>query len=262
MPSGEIVLDLRKSALENARAYYDASKKAKAKLAGARAAIAETERKIASHLNRKKHEKKPGIRVKAAREKQWFEKFHHFTTSGSNLVVAGRDAKSNDLLVARHLEPQDLFFHADVHGASAVILKQGQSASGQSKREAAQFAACYSSAWKAGQAVATVFCAKPEQVKKYSPGEYVPKGGFMIYGKKDYFRSVPLKLWLEKKENDLFVLPECFQFADLHGIQKVLVSPGQTAKSEAAKKLAHKLGLEKDAFDALLQMLPGACSIE
>jgi predicted ribosome quality control (RQC) complex YloA/Tae2 family protein len=262
MPAGEIALDLHKSALENARAYFEASKKAKSKTAGAKAAIAETEKKIASHLNRKKFEKKPEIRVKVAREKQWFEKFHHFTTSGGNLVVAGRDAKSNDLLAARHMEKDDLFLHADVHGASAVILKDGQTASEQTKKEAAQFAACYSSSWKAQHSLADVFCAKPEQVKKYSPGEYVAKGGFMIYGKKDYFRNLPLALWLVKKDGAVSVLPECFAFLEMHGIQKILVSPGQTPKSEAAKKLAHKLGLEKDSVDLLLQLLPGACSIE
>ncbi|MFH1107343.1 MAG: NFACT RNA binding domain-containing protein [Candidatus Micrarchaeota archaeon] len=262
MADAEIHLDLGKSSLENARAYYESSKKAKSKLAGARAALAETERKIASHINRRKFEKKPEVRVKVAREKQWFEKFHHFTTSGGNLVVAGRDAKSNDLLAARHMEKDDLFLHADVHGASAVIMKQGQTASEQSRKEAAQFAACYSSAWKALQSVATVFAAKPEQVKKYSPGEYVAKGGFMIYGKKDYYRSLPLKMWLIKKEDAVFVVPECIDFTKAHGIQKILISPGQVAKSEAAKRLAHKLGLQKDSVDTLLQLLPGACALD
>ncbi|MFH1199662.1 MAG: NFACT RNA binding domain-containing protein [Candidatus Micrarchaeota archaeon] len=262
MHSVQIELDLRKTALENAREYYEKSKSAKSKLAGAQAAIKETEKKIASHLNRKKFEKKPEVRVKVARLREWFEKYHHFTTSGNDLVVAGRDAKSNDLLAARHMEKDDLFFHADVHGASAVILKGGQSASEQSKKEAAQFAACYSSAWKAGQAVATVFAATPEQVKKYSPGEYVAKGGFMIYGKKDYYRGVQLKLWLVKKEDRVFVVPECFDFAGAHGIQKLLVSPGQTAKSDAAKKLTARLGLEPAMLDFLIQELPGSIYIE
>lgn len=262
MPAKEIVFDLRKNALENASDYYDTAKKAKSKIAGAKTAIAETEKRIASHLNKKRFEKKPEIRVKVAKEKSWFEKFHHFTTSDGNLVVAGRDAKSNDLLVARHMELADLFLHADVHGASAVVLKQGQTATEQSKKEAAQFAACYSSAWKAQHAIADVFSAKPDQVKKYSPGEYVAKGGFMIYGKKEYFRNLSLKLWLVKKDNDVFVFPETYDFKNMHGVQKLLITPGQIPKSEAAKKIAAKLGLDKTAVDFLVQELPGNCSVD
>ncbi|EJW04606.1 hypothetical protein EDEG_01190 [Edhazardia aedis USNM 41457] len=41
------------------------------------------------------------------------------------LVIAGRSAQENDLLVKKHLSNDDLFFHADVAGAATVILKNG-----------------------------------------------------------------------------------------------------------------------------------------
>ena len=52
-----------------------------------------------------------------------FEKFHWFITSENFLVIGGRDMQQNDLIVRRHLQSKDLYFHCEVHGSSSVILK-------------------------------------------------------------------------------------------------------------------------------------------
>lgn len=260
----EIELDPSKTVEENAAAFYEQAKKLKRKREGLLAAIEDTKKKLASHANKLKYaaaeRDKKVVRLAPARQRKWFEKFQHFTTSGGRLCLAGREAKQNELLVARHLEPSDLFFHADVHGAAAVVLKDGQAASEQEKREAAQFAACYSSAWKAEFAVCDVFAAKPEQVSKHSHGEFVPKGGFMISGKKEYFRGVPLRMWAGVHEGALAVLPGDFDFSQHPLPKKAALAPGNTSKSEAAKKLASSLGLEGIAgiLDELVRTLPGS----
>ena len=60
-------------------------------------------------------------------------------------------------------------------------------------KETAEAAASYSSAWKSGMGSCDVFYVKPDQVSKTAPsGEYMPKGGFMISGKKEYMRGVRL----------------------------------------------------------------------
>ena len=41
----------------------------------------------------------------------------------SYLVVSGRDAQQNELLVKRYLRPGDLYVHADLHGAATTILR-------------------------------------------------------------------------------------------------------------------------------------------
>ncbi len=260
----EVELDAEKTLEQNAAVYAELAKKLKKKREGVLKALEETRKKIRSLENKRKYEKealqqKP-VRVKVSKERQWFEKFHYFHSSEGLLCLAGRDAKQNELLVAKHLEKSDLFFHADVHGASAVVLKEGQSASDQSKKEAAQFAACFSSAWKAEFAVVDVFSAKPEQVSKYSHGEYVAKGGFMIYGKKEYFRGVPLKLYLCQKEGGLFILSESVSHEKIAGIKKVLVVPGPISKSEAAKKLVKALAAEEipNALEEIVRLLPGS----
>src|SRR3989338_1988333 len=107
----KIELDTRKSLNENAARYYEHSKKARAKAAGVRKAIADTERKLAELEQKIAKSKAEALAKPAAplkREKNWYERFHHFTTSDGFLVLAGNDAKQNELLVARHLEPPDL----------------------------------------------------------------------------------------------------------------------------------------------------------
>ena len=39
------------------------------------------------------------------------------------LVLAGRDARQNELLVKRYLRSNDLYVHADVHGASSLVIR-------------------------------------------------------------------------------------------------------------------------------------------
>ncbi|MFH0835057.1 MAG: NFACT RNA binding domain-containing protein [Candidatus Micrarchaeota archaeon] len=243
----KIRLDSRFNAQQNAARYFEEAKKFKAKAEGARKAIADTEAKLAK-VPEFIDIVRPKIRVKAAREKKWFEKFHFFTTSGGFLVVAGKDAKSNELLVARHMEAGDLFMHADITGAPATIIKDGQKAGDGVVKEAAQFSACYSSAWKNGLHSVDVYAALPSQVSKQSHGEYVGKGGFMIYGERRWFRNAQLKLVLAAKEGTPFAAPL------LSGVAGVLITPGRKGKKSVAEAIARKLAVP---VDSLMPLIPG-----
>ena len=61
--------------------------------------------------------------AQALRKPHWFEKFHWFLTSENALVLSGRDAQQNELLVKRYLRKDDLYVHADLHGAATTILR-------------------------------------------------------------------------------------------------------------------------------------------
>ena len=56
----------------------------------------------------------------------WFEKFNWFVSSENYLVIAGRDGQQNETLVRRYLRAGDVYVHADIHGASSVIIKNTQ----------------------------------------------------------------------------------------------------------------------------------------
>ncbi|MEM5804249.1 MAG: NFACT RNA binding domain-containing protein, partial [Candidatus Aenigmatarchaeota archaeon] len=145
----EVEIDFRKSAQENAQCYFDEAKWAKEKMEATKAALARTRRDIAKlskeSMKRREEKKAP---VKRRRGK-WFEKFRWMRTSDGYLVVAGRDATQNEVLFKKHLEPGDIVLHADITGAPFTIVKsEGREVSPLAIREAGEFAAAYSSAWK------------------------------------------------------------------------------------------------------------------
>jgi len=255
----KIDLSARRSLHENAGRYYDSAKELRAKAEGARKAIAETRKKMAELEEKMKKREEELLAQQQApqkmrREKKWYEKFHHFTTSDGFLVIAGSDAKQNEVLVARHLEASDLFMHAEIHGAPATIIKDGQNAPERSLLEAAQFSASYSSAWKNDLSSVDVYAVKPDQVSKHSHGEYVPKGGFMISGERKWFRHTELGLRIGLGEDDVPTAePE-----SKNGAGAILLHPGGTKeKGELAKELAKKLACDTDE---LLQILPSGRS--
>jgi hypothetical protein len=62
-------------------------------------------------------------------------------------------------------------------------------------REAGEFAASFSRAWREGAGSADVYWVKPSQLSKSGPsGESVPHGAFAVIGKRNWMRNVPLRL--------------------------------------------------------------------
>jgi len=61
--------------------------------------------------------------ITRVRKPFWFEKFSWFLSSENYVIVAGRDMQQNELLVKRYMRKGDLYVHADIHGASSVIIK-------------------------------------------------------------------------------------------------------------------------------------------
>ncbi|MEK6954887.1 MAG: NFACT RNA binding domain-containing protein [Candidatus Micrarchaeota archaeon] len=270
----KIELDISKGANENAQALFRKGKEAKKKKENLDFEIEKTKRelervknkqKFASQEEKEEHKKK----VRILEQREWYQKFHNFFTSEMLLTIAGRDAQQNDLLFSKYLEPNDLFFHADVHGASAVILKNGKSANEQSLKETAQFSVCYSSAWKGNLHVANTYYVDKGHVEKYSQGEYVPKGGFMIRGEKKWFKNMELKIVIAVERTNnverLAVVPANYDFLNSPRafIRKIIVQPGQIEKKDLAKTLVNKLQADSIdlAFDQLMQMLPGNSEI-
>lgn len=199
-------LSLRKSLFDNAARFYERGKRAKRKMKGARAALEETRKKL-DEVEAKIGEAEELGKIKPAKaieelverkikRKEWFEKFRWFVSSDGFLVVAGKDAVSNEVLVKKYTEDGDVVFHADVVGAPFVVVKtKGKKPNEQCLREASEFAAAFSRGWREGFASVDVYWVKPEQLSKGGPsGEYVPRGGFVVRGKRNWMRGAPLKM--------------------------------------------------------------------
>jgi predicted ribosome quality control (RQC) complex YloA/Tae2 family protein len=165
---------------QNAGRYYDIIKKFRKKKEGAL-------RAMKTIVPKRKVQKRDFIPMK----KLWYHRFRWFVTSDDIVVLGGRDASQNEELVKKYMGGQDLFVHADVHGASVVIVK------GTTGRmdEVAQFAASYSGAWRSGHFSADVYSALPSQVSKTpESGEFISRGSFIVRGERTYYRNVPLSV--------------------------------------------------------------------
>jgi predicted ribosome quality control (RQC) complex YloA/Tae2 family protein len=134
--------------------------------------------------------------VRRQREREWYERYRWFISSDGLLAIGGRDASSNSAIIRKYLTEQDLVFHAEVHGSPFFILKNGRASSPQSTLlQVAQATVSYSRAWKDGLSSADSYWVTSEQVKKGAPsGQYLPKGSFVIEGKRNYIKGNEIRL--------------------------------------------------------------------
>jgi predicted ribosome quality control (RQC) complex YloA/Tae2 family protein len=209
---------------QNAGRYYEVIKKFRKKKEGALRAMKTTQPK-----------KKEVRREFTFMKKLWYHRFRWFITSDGVVVLGGRDASQNEELVKKYLGGQDLFVHADVHGASVVIVK-GKT---EHMDEVAQFAASYSGSWRSGHFSADVYSALPAQVSKTpESGEFISRGSFIVRGERTYYRNVPLAVGI-----GLMVEPHAAVIGGppqaIQGKTKVYTElrPGQFEPNDVAKKV-------------------------
>lgn len=239
-------LNLRHSIQENAATYYSKGKKAEKRMEGARRAIDETIQRIEELTRQGKVTLgKTRKSLTKRRKKAWFEKFRWFFTSEGLLVIGGKDAVTNDILVKKHLEQHDLVFHADILGAPFVAIKtEGKAPSQQSICEAAQLAASHSRAWKFKFSAIDVYWVHPHQLSKTPPsGEYLKRGAFIIRGKKNYLRKTPLQLaiGIDHKTTPISVIGGPLEAVESKTDISVEIIPGDSSSSELAKKILQTL---------------------
>jgi len=247
----DVKIFVDKSVNENAAYYYELSKDAKKKIKGAEKAIEETKKEM-EKTRKKKKEK--AVRVK--KEKKWFEKFHWFYTSEGKLAVGGKNAQQNDIVFKKYMEDNDLFFHADIQGGSAVILKEGTAANEEEILESAQFAASFSNAWRNGNAGVDVYSVKKEQVSKHATGGFIPVGSFAISGERNWYRNTKLGLKIGWGEQNIEILPERCERKLKNEIYLVPAKSGKD-KGEIGRMIAKKLSV--DATE-ILELIPSGKS--
>ncbi len=232
-------IDIALTVPQNAQAYYDKAKKVHAKKEGALKAIVETKKIMAkaqpaAGAAAKKTSTKP-------RKARWYDRFRWFFTSDGFLVVAGRDADTNEELVKKYMDKSDVFFHAQAHGAPITIIKtEGRPATPEALAETAQFAVSYSSVWKAGQFSGDCYWVRPEQVSKTpESGEYVGKGAFIVRGERNYFKDVPVRaaVGIRFDEAGCYVIGGPVAAVKARAKYSLEIEPGELNQGDAAKKI-------------------------
>jgi predicted ribosome quality control (RQC) complex YloA/Tae2 family protein len=138
--------------------------------------------------------------VRKQTSKEWYERYRWFVTSDGLLAIGGRDTSSNSALIRKHLTEHDIVFHAEVHGSPFFIVKNAAAPAQEGKiepslQQVGQATVSFSRAWKDSLSSADAYWVLPEQVKKGAPtGQFLPKGSFVIEGKRSYLKGVEIRL--------------------------------------------------------------------
>ncbi|MBL7054422.1 DUF814 domain-containing protein [Candidatus Woesearchaeota archaeon] len=256
----KITLDLNKNLEGNAEVYYNKAKKIKKKLQGAKEAL---DRSLKEYKKLKlRKAKEEGVseakeKIKE-RKKEWYEKFRWFISSEGFLVIGGRDSTSNEIVIKKHTDKNDLVLHTDMAGSPFFVIKsENKKITEKTIKEAADATCSFSKAWRLGLITTSVFYVEPEQVsKKAQSGEYLTKGAFMIYGKTNYAEN-KINLAIGMKEEKIMSGPieavkkNCEKFVE--------VKQGRKKTSDIAKKIQKKIGGD---LDEIIRALPaGGCEI-
>jgi len=253
---------------ENAENYYNRGKKAKKKIKGVNIAIEKTKKDV-ENVKSKREVALQKVQLpqrRVHRELKWFEKLRWFLSSDELLVIAGRDAGTNELVVKRYLEAHDLYFHSDIHGAPSVVIKKTKVDIPESTiHEAGIFAASYSSAWAKGFGSLDVYWVHPEQVSKTpQSGEFVSRGAFVIRGTRNYLRGLPLKIAVGIVDYDgKRIMAGPIEAVNQYTDNYVILKPGFRKKEEISREILKKIDRDHIlTLEDVIRVLPsGKCDI-
>ena len=296
-PGASITLEISKTVHQNAQRYFEEGRSQKSKAKGAQAALAGTEEAREKAEKRAAKDAAAGrLRARQRSKRFWFEKHRWAMLSGGHLLIGGRDAKGNDVVVRKHLSSHDLYFHADLHGAPSCSLKlkdglapnqnpseaipegvaslqivqnladgteDARELSESLHSEAAQVAVCWSRAWGSGGAAAVAFHARPSQVSKTTEsGESLGRGSFVVRGQRNWHRDLPLELAVGMAVVNGVPMPVSGTPSTISEYCQrwVKVTPGREKKEAVANRISKATGLVQD--DLLSCLPPGNCSVE
>ena len=287
----EIWISVEKSAQLNAQVYFSKAKKVKDKSEGAREALIETER-LLKKAKKSESKKKDSNQVTAMKRSKrfWFERHRWSIIDGLHLFVGGKDAKSNDALIKKHMKKDDLYFHADLHGAASCISKlkigfepdqnpppylpkgvqayricdsmENNEFSADAINQSANMALIWSRGWTGGGGAGTTFWVKPGQVSKTAEtGEFVGKGAFIVRGDRNWIKDLEMKMAIGLicingvpllfGGTNKIVSSLCSRWAE--------IQPSRNKKEVLANQISKHTGL---LTDDILPILPGPCEIE
>ncbi len=251
-----IKISAKKSVQENANDFFDKAKKAKKKITGVQSIIEvyekklqALEKKVATELFKAKEQSKPKEMI----VRKWYEKFHWFFSSENFLVIGGRDSGTNETVIKKCTDPTDIVLHTELPGSPFCVIKsEGKKIGEQTIQEAGIFCAIYSRMWKLN-ILGDVFYVTPEQVSKQAKaGEFIQKGAFMIYGKKNFVKNIQLEMAIGIEGDHLIGGP--ISAVKSHTENFVIIQDGDKKPSDLAKLIHKKLGTGD--LDEIIRFLP------
>ena len=229
-------------------------------------------------LKRKTNVAEKKMSIKEQKSKEWFERYRWFITSEGLLVIGGRDASSNSAIIRKHMTEQDVVFHAEIHGSPFFLIKNiginelEINKNSQSLQEGAMATVSFSRAWKDGLSSADAYWVYPNQVKKGAPtGQFLPKGSFVIEGKRNFVKGLEMKLSIgvsKENNNNYKIICGPLESVKSKCIIYTILLPGTIDPMIGAKKIKTELinnsqndsdmaeYLKKISLDDIIRVLP------
>lgn len=194
-PVSKVDVDIGLSAHANARRWFEQKKKHAVKQDKTKAAHEKAFKAAEKKTLQQLAQAKSVAAISHMRKVHWFEKFNWFVSSENYLIISGRDAQQNELVVKRYMRKGDLYVHADLHGASSTVIQNHNPLypiPPLTINQAGVFTVCRSQAWDS-KIVTSAWWVEAHQVSKTAPtGEYLTVGSFMVRGKKNFLPPNPL----------------------------------------------------------------------
>ena len=262
----EINIEEDVSAIKLSSICFDQAKKMERKIKSIEIASNKLKTDLDKIKSKVNEDEKIKSSIKVKEEMQWFEKFRWFITSEGNLVIGGRDAQSNVNIIKKYAKQDNLVFHSDITGSPFFITEDG--ISDKTVNEIAIATASFSRAWRT-QSTVDVYYVKYDQVKKGAPsGMSMPKGSFMIEGKKTILKKVKLELAIGAviHNGKHTIMSGPIDAVSKESLAYVKIQPGKKKSSDIAKLVRNKLSLKLDndiskiykekSIDEYLRVLP------
>lgn len=250
-----VALDVKLTILQNAQKYYRRAKELRKKREGALRALERTRKEVEdarSSTYEPEYHLAPQRKIRQKRH--WYDRLRWFISSDGFLVVGGRDADTNEEVVKKYMKKDDIFFHAEAHGAPVTVIQtEGKDVLEATLSEAAQFAVSYSSVWKAGHYEGDCYRVHPEQVSKMpESGEYIGKGSFVIRGKRNYIKAavgIAIGIEIDEETNVIGGPSDAIKKRAKYVIE---LEPGNKSQNQIAKELSEIFLNEAEPEDKYL----------
>jgi hypothetical protein len=128
--------------------------------------------------------------------------------------------------------------------------------------EVCTFALAHSKAWMAGASEGTAYWVLPDQVSKMAQaGEFVPRGAFVIRGKRNYLYHLPLELAVGEVvyEGARKIMCGPLSAVQAHSSRYVVIEPGKKVRTKASATLAKMYEVPEEEIARILP--PGEVEI-
>lgn len=222
-----------------ASALFDESKKQASAVKAIEAQRLRTQARLAE-LEGRAGAERGRLGSRQIEKRAWFQRYRWFFTSDGFIAVGGRDSSSNSALIRKQMGGGDRVFHADTFGSPFFVLKDSGRAGALSIEETADATVCFSRAWRDGAHGTGAYWVSPPQVKRAAPsGQFLPKGSFVIEGRRNYVRASTLRLAVGIVQRPGSLALACGPPAPVkkHSVCYAVIEPSSGDMAEAAKKI-------------------------